>query len=110
MGAACPFASTNRSLSVFLGSIGSKRISAKNNAAMMSAIDMQLVGCPLAASDVARTESMRSRVATFFNAGMSDARSMVISVDAILPYVPQQFAQRETVRRGGRRRAGAGVR
>jgi len=44
-----------------------------------SAAEQQLVGWPLPASDVERTESMRSRVAIFFRAGMSDARSRAIS-------------------------------
>src|SRR5437667_10973604 len=47
---------------------------------MTSAIEQQLVGWPLPASDVARIESIRSRVATFFNAGMSDARSITTLV------------------------------
>ena len=51
---------TNRSLSGFFGSFGSNRISAKNSAAMSSAIEKQLVGCPLPASDVARAESADS--------------------------------------------------
>jgi hypothetical protein len=76
IGAACPLDSTKRSLCGFFGSFGSKRISAKKSAAVRSAIDMQLVGWPLAASVVARTESIRSLVAMFFNAGMSNARSM----------------------------------
>ena len=42
---------------------------------MMSAAEQQLVGWPLPASDVDSTESIRSRVATFFRAGMSDERS-----------------------------------
>jgi len=40
-----------------------------------SAAEQQLVGWPLPASDVDLTESMRSRVATFFSAGTSKARS-----------------------------------
>ena len=36
---------------------------------MMSAVEQQLVGCPLPASDVERTESIRSRVAMFFECG-----------------------------------------
>ena len=39
---------------------------------MISAADAQLVGWPLPASLVERTESMRSRVATFFSAAMRD--------------------------------------
>jgi len=41
----------------------------------ISAAEQQLVGWPLPASDVDLTESMRSRVATFFSAGTSKARS-----------------------------------
>jgi hypothetical protein len=47
---------------------------------MMSAIEQQLVGWPLPASDVARIESIRNRVAMFFKAGTSSARSIVIVV------------------------------
>ena len=68
----------------------------------MSAIDMQLVGWPLPASDVERTESMRSRVAMFFRAGDERRAISVHTVAAILSYVPQQFAERDAVR--GRRR------
>ena len=75
-GAACPFDRMNRSLSGWRGSLGSNRISAKNRAATRSAAEQQLVGWPLPASDVDLMESIRSRVATFFNAGMSDARSI----------------------------------
>src|SRR6266511_3635784 len=75
IGAACPFDNTNRSLSGLAGSFGSKRISAKKSAAIRSAIEQQLVGCPLPASEVERSESMRSRVAMFFRAGISAARS-----------------------------------
>src|SRR5258706_14981690 len=39
---------------------------------MISAADAQVVGWPLPASLVERTESMRSRVATFFNAATRD--------------------------------------
>ena len=48
---------------------GSKRISAKNSAAMRSAAEQHWSGWPLPASVVARIESMRSRVAMFFSAG-----------------------------------------
>src|ERR1700730_2078705 len=96
MGAAWPFDSTKRSLSGFFGSFGSKRISAKKSAAVSSDIDMPLVGWPRPASEVARTESIRCVVAIFFSAGMSEARSMFISVE-ILSYVAQQIAQREAV-------------
>jgi hypothetical protein len=54
------------------GSAASKRISAKNSAAMISAAEQQVLGCPLPAAVVARTESMRRRVATFFSAGTGD--------------------------------------
>src|SRR6185436_14588143 len=74
-GAACPFESTNRSLTVFLGSCGSNRISAKNSAATRSAAEQQLVGCPLPASEVDLTESIRNWVAVFFNAGINEDRS-----------------------------------
>ena len=42
---------------------------------MRSAIEQQLVGCPVPASDVDFSESIRSRVATFFRAGMREERS-----------------------------------
>ena len=69
MGAAWPFESTKRSLSGFCGSRGSYRISAKKSAATISAAEQQVLGCPLPASDVARTESIRRRVAMFMSAG-----------------------------------------
>ena len=53
------------------GLTGSKRISA-NSAAMMSAADWQVVGCPLPAAVVARMDSIRSRVARFLRLGSSD--------------------------------------
>lgn len=37
----------------------------------MSAAEQQLDGCPLPASDVARTDSIRSRVAMVCNAGIN---------------------------------------
>src|SRR5688572_27485564 len=64
-----------RSLSGFWGLAGSNRISAKNNAAVRSAIEQQLVGWPLAASDVDFSESIRSWVAMFVRAGISVERS-----------------------------------
>src|SRR4030095_1686613 len=39
---------------------------------MISAAEQQVLGCPLPASVVARTDSMRRRVAMFFNAGMRE--------------------------------------
>ena len=42
---------------------GSYRISAKKSVATISAADKQVVGCPLPASLVERTQSMRSLVA-----------------------------------------------
>ena len=48
-------------------------MSAKNNAAIRSAADMQVVGCPLADAVVARIDSMRRRVAMFFSDDRSDA-------------------------------------
>ena len=98
IGAACPLDSTKRSLSRLCGSFGSNRISAKNNAAMTSAIEQQLVGCPLPASEVERIESIRSRVAMFFKAGTSRARSMAICVRRFYRK-RQQFAEREPVDR-----------
>src|SRR4029453_16405915 len=59
MGAACPFDNTNRSLSGFFGSFGSKRSSAKNTVATISAAEQQLVGCPLPAAVVGRVELVR---------------------------------------------------
>jgi hypothetical protein len=41
-------------------------MSAKNSAAIKSAADMHVVGCPLADAVVARIDSMRRRVAMFF--------------------------------------------
>src|SRR5580704_2591367 len=92
-GAAWPFESTNRSLSSWWGSFGSKRISAKNSAATTSAAEQQLVGCPLPASEVDLTESMRRRVATFFNAGISNDRSTV----KILSQDSEPLGERKTV-------------
>src|SRR5439155_8091827 len=77
-GAACPFDRMNRSLSGWRGSLGSNRISAKKSAATRSAAEQQLVGWPLPASDVDLRESIRSRVATFFNAGINEERSRAI--------------------------------
>src|SRR5262245_54634127 len=74
-GAAWPFDSTKRSLPAWWGSFGSKRISPKNSAATRSAAEQQLVGWPLPASDVDRTESMRRRVAAVIKAGTRRARS-----------------------------------
>ena len=71
-GAAWPFDSTKRSLSSCCGLRGSNRISAKNRVATMSAAEQQLDGWPLPASDVARTDSMRSRAAMVCSAGTSD--------------------------------------
>src|SRR6187401_3140308 len=68
IGAACPFDRTKRSLSSLRGFAGSYRISTKNNAAMISAADMHVDGCPVPASLVAITESMRRRVAMFLSA------------------------------------------
>ena len=48
---------------------------------MMSAAEQQLVGWPLPASEVERSESIRSRVAMFLRAGMSAARSMVMACE-----------------------------
>jgi hypothetical protein len=70
IGAACPFDSTNRSAPACRGRFGSNRNSPKKSDAMISAADMQLVGWPLPAAVVARTESMRSRVAMLWRAGM----------------------------------------
>jgi hypothetical protein len=47
---------------------------------MVSAIDMQLVGCPVPDSEVARIESIRSLVAMFLSAGTSEARSMAMGI------------------------------
>src|SRR5207248_3133783 len=88
-----------RSLSGLCGSFGSNRISAKNSADMMSAIEQQLVGCPVPASDVARMESILSRVAMFFRAGTSSARSIAIPVGRFYRK-GQEFAERQTVDRG----------
>ena len=73
MGAACPF---DEHEAVVIGVLRVARdrsaFPQKNSAATMSAADAQEVGWPLPASLVARTQSMRSRVATFFNAATRD--------------------------------------
>jgi len=66
------------------GSLGWKRISAKNNAAINSAAEQQLVGWPLPAADVDRIESMRNWLAMIRKAGMSDARSVFIAGNTIV--------------------------
>src|SRR6516164_9203202 len=66
-----------RSASGLCGFCGSKDISAKKSAEVTSAIDIQLVGWPLPASDVDRIESMRRRVAMFCSAGRSAVRSVI---------------------------------
>jgi hypothetical protein len=53
---------------MFFGSLGSNRISPKKSVATISAADRQLVGWPVPASVVERTESIRSWVATFCRA------------------------------------------
>jgi hypothetical protein len=68
-----------RSASGFRGSFGSNRISAKNSADVMSAIEKQLVGWPLPACVVERAESIRNCVAMFFKAGIKVARSVVMA-------------------------------
>src|SRR5437867_3870140 len=68
----------NRSLPGCRGSFGSNRISAKKSAATRSAAEQQLVGCPVPLSEVDVIESIRSCVAAFFKAGMSDERSIGI--------------------------------
>ena len=65
---------------------------------MRSAAEQQLVGWPLPASDVARIESIRSRVAMFFRAGISEARSMDMDVRKF--YRQHRSQQREAVRGG----------
>ena len=57
-GAACPLESTNLSFPGFAGSCTSKFITEKNRQAMISAADIELVGCPLPAAVVARIESI----------------------------------------------------
>ena len=47
---------------------------------MTSAAEQHVVGCPLPASDVDLTESIRSRVATFLSAGMRAERSRGIEI------------------------------
>src|SRR5258706_3091014 len=75
-GAAWPFESTKRSAPGCFGSLGSNRISAKKSAATRSAAEQQLVGWPLAASEVDLIESIRRRVAMFLRAGRRVARSI----------------------------------
>jgi hypothetical protein len=70
-----PFDSTNRSLAGFCGFADRNASRRRKSAAITSAIEQQLVGWPLPASDVDVSESMRSRVAMFVRAGMSVARS-----------------------------------
>jgi hypothetical protein len=70
-----PFESTKRSAPGCCGSFGSNRISAKNSAAVMSAIEQQLVGMAAARSS-SNGESIRSCVAMFFKAGINVARSV----------------------------------
>src|SRR5688572_26337363 len=60
IGAAWPFDITNASVFRALGSLGSNRISWKKRTDMISAHDMQVVGCPEAASEVAWREIRRS--------------------------------------------------
>jgi hypothetical protein len=47
---------------------------------MTSAAEQQLVGWPLPAAEVDRMESIRSRAAIFFNAGIRTARSAGIGL------------------------------
>jgi hypothetical protein len=49
----------------------------------MSAIEQQLVGWPVPVSDVDRSESIRSRVAMFLRAEISEARSVGIGLREI---------------------------
>ena len=62
-GAAWPLDRTNLSLPGYLGSLGLNRITEKKRVATISAAEQQLVGCPLPASVVERTLSIRSRAA-----------------------------------------------
>src|SRR5579859_3493196 len=68
IGAACPLESTKRSLPGFFGFLGSNFIPPKNSAAIMSAAEQHVLGCPDPAWVVIWTEWMRSRVATSLNA------------------------------------------
>src|SRR4029078_3210834 len=68
-----------RSASGLCGSFGSNRISAKNNADVMSAIEKQLVGWPVTACVVERAESIRRCVAMFFSGEIPVAGSVVMS-------------------------------
>src|SRR5688572_12621337 len=76
IGAAWPLDRMKRSFPGCWTFFGSNRISARNSDATRSAAEQQLVGWPLPASDVERTESIRRRVAAFFRAGMKTVRSI----------------------------------
>src|SRR5687768_3909624 len=97
MGAACPFDRTKRSLSGFCGSRGSYRISAKKRAATISAAEQHVLGWPLPASLVARTESIRRRVAMFISAGTrrdvwtDKKRSSAFTVQRALVHVEREL-------------------
>src|SRR5688500_16078243 len=56
---------------------------------MISAAEQHVLGCPLPASVVDRTESMRRRVAMFINAGTREAVSTGMS--AIIPVPGSRF-------------------
>src|SRR5687767_9413752 len=84
----------NRSLPGCCGFFGSNRISAKNNAATRSAAEQQLVGWPLPASEVERTESIRSRVAALLRAGSRTARSTATKPLILDEIVPTRFLNR----------------
>src|SRR5574341_760312 len=66
-GAAWPLDSTKRSLPGRRGSVGSYRMTEKNNVATISAAEQQLDGWPLPASLVARTLSILSTAALWRN-------------------------------------------
>ncbi len=72
-GAACPLERMKRSLSGRSASVGSYRISPQNRTATTSAAEQQVLGWPLPAFVVLRTESIRRRVATLRRAAVAGA-------------------------------------
>src|SRR4029077_13831814 len=79
-GAAWPFDSTNRSLLRAFGFLGSYRMTEKNSAATISAAEQQLDGCPLPASLVARTLSIRRCVALFCSSASNSGEVVELAI------------------------------
>src|SRR5688572_30737188 len=76
-----------RSLLGCLGFFGSYRITAKKSTATMSAAEQQLDGCPLPASEVARTLSIRRVVALFWSAVINAGLAIPGDISSPLPFV-----------------------